>query len=80
MSTVALTYAKTHFSELAERAAQGEEIVVTRHQMPLVKLVPANRPSLDDIREIFSEMDAVREGSRLGDDLSIEELRKEGRR
>lgn len=80
MSTVALTYAKTHFSELAERAAQGEEIVVTRHQMPLVKLVPASRPSLEDIKGLFAEMDAIRAGTRLGDDVSIEELRAEGQR
>ena len=45
MTSVPLTYAKAHFSELAAKAAQGEEILVTRHEKPLVKLVPANRVS-----------------------------------
>jgi prevent-host-death family protein len=80
MSKVALTYAKAHFSELAERSAKGEEIIVTRHDKPLVKLVPAIRPSREDIKRLFDEMDEIRAGSRLGEDLSIARLRDEGRR
>jgi prevent-host-death family protein len=33
--------AKTHLSRLAERAAQGEEIVIARNGQPLARLVPA---------------------------------------
>lgn len=80
MTSVALTYAKAHFSELADRASLGEEIVVTRHEVPLVKLVSARRPSQNELQELFAEMDSIRKGSRLGSDLSIEELRAEGRR
>jgi len=32
--------AKTHLSRLAERAAQGEEIVIARGGRPVAKLVP----------------------------------------
>jgi prevent-host-death family protein len=32
--------AKTHLSQLAERASQGEEIVIARHGRPVAKLVP----------------------------------------
>jgi len=32
--------AKTHLSRLAERASQGEEIVIARNGRPLAKLVP----------------------------------------
>jgi prevent-host-death family protein len=32
--------AKTHLSQLAERAAKGEEIVIARNGRPLAKLVP----------------------------------------
>jgi prevent-host-death family protein len=41
--------AKTHLSRLAERAAQGEEIVIARSGSPLARLVPledAPRPRL----------------------------------
>lgn len=36
--------AKTQLSRLAERAAQGEEIVIARNGRPLARLVPLERP------------------------------------
>jgi prevent-host-death family protein len=36
--------AKTHLSRLAERAAQGEEIVIARNGHPLARLVPIEGP------------------------------------
>ena len=39
-TTVSLYDAKTHLSELGDRAAAGEEIVVTKHGKPKFKLVP----------------------------------------
>lgn len=80
MTSVPLTYAKAHFSELAARAALGEEIVVTRHEAPLVKLISAKRPSQNELQELFAEMDSIRKSTRLGGDLSVAELRAEGRR
>lgn len=80
MTHVALTYAKAHFSELAVRASLGEEIVVTRHDLTLVKLVSAKRPSQNELQDLFAEMDSIRKDTRLGDKLSIAELRAEGRR
>jgi prevent-host-death family protein len=38
--------AKTHLSRLAERAAQGEEIVIARNGTPLARLVPMPERSL----------------------------------
>lgn len=80
MSKFALTYAKSHFSELAERSAKGEEIIVTRHDKPLVKLVPAVRPSRGDIERLLAALDDLRSGNRLGKGLSIAKLKNEGRR
>jgi prevent-host-death family protein len=34
--------AKTHLSRLAERAANGEEIVIARNGKPVARLVPAS--------------------------------------
>ena len=39
-TVVSLYEAKTHLSDLGERAASGEEIVVTKHGRPRCKLVP----------------------------------------
>jgi prevent-host-death family protein len=36
--------AKTHLSRLAERASQGEEIVIARNGHALAKLVPIEEP------------------------------------
>ena len=80
MTSVALTYAKAHFSELAARVAEGEEIIVTRHDLPLVKLVPASRPSQTELRQLLLEMDHIRKDTSLGEDLSIADLRDQGGR
>ncbi len=39
-TTVSLYEAKTHLSALGERAANGEEIVVTKHGKPRFRMVP----------------------------------------
>lgn len=49
MATYNMHDAKTNLSRLAERAANGEEIVIARNGRPLAKLVPASpsRPALN---------------------------------
>lgn len=42
---VNLYEAKTHLSELVERAAGGEEIVIAKAGVPRARLVPLARPS-----------------------------------
>ncbi len=42
MSSVA--EAKTHLSELIDRALAGEEVVITRHGRPVVTLKPVTPP------------------------------------
>lgn len=39
-STVGLFEAKAHLSELVARAEAGDEVVITRHNKPVAKLVP----------------------------------------
>jgi len=43
METVGLFEAKTHLSELIARAERGEEVVITRHNKPVARLVPMGR-------------------------------------
>ena len=50
MQAVGLFHAKTHFSEYVARAEAGEEIIITRHNKPVAKIVPLNaRPSVLEI-------------------------------
>ena len=39
-TTVSLYEAKTHLSDLGDRASRGEEIVVTKHGKPTFRIVP----------------------------------------
>lgn len=38
--SISLYDAKTHLSHLVERAANGEEIVITKHGVPCARLLP----------------------------------------
>ena len=43
MESIGLFEVKTHLSELVARAERGEEVVITRHNKPVAKLVPIGR-------------------------------------
>ena len=79
MATVGAYEAKTHLSSLLERVQRGEEITITRHGMPIAKLVPIGDSGRTDTREIIREMRELRKHSRL-DGLTIREMIEEGRR
>lgn len=42
MQVIGLFDAKTHFSEYVMRAEAGEEMIITRHNKPVAKIVPFN--------------------------------------
>jgi prevent-host-death family protein len=42
--------AKTRFGELLERVSRGEEVVITRHDKPVARLVPMGAHSLDEVQ------------------------------
>jgi prevent-host-death family protein len=50
MATVTAFEAKTRFGELLDRVAKGEEVVITRHDKPVARLVPEGARRLDDVR------------------------------
>lgn len=43
--------AKTRFGELLERVAAGEEIVITRHDKPVARVIPEGLPRRDQVRD-----------------------------
>src|SRR5262249_37839586 len=72
--------AKTHFSELLERVAQGDEVTITRHGSPVAKLVPGKRKATpDERRAAMEKWKESRKGLSLGG-LKIKDLIREGRR
>jgi prevent-host-death family protein len=50
MATVTAFEAKTRFGELLDRVSKGEEVVITRHDKPVARLVPEGTRRLDDVR------------------------------
>jgi prevent-host-death family protein len=79
MATVGAFEAKTHFSQLLERVAGGEQVTITRHGMPVARLVPVAAPDRERIRQTIRRLKAFSEGQTLGG-LSVRDLRDEGRR
>jgi len=53
--------AKTKFSELLERVSAGEEITITKHEKPVARLVPFEKPSHVKLATLFAQMEAFRD-------------------
>jgi len=85
MATVTALQAKTRFGELLDRVSRGEEIVITRHERPVARIIPEGRPALAEVLQAVSELQALREGmaQRRGfkplTDKEIREAIEEGR-
>ena len=84
MSKVTAFEAKTRFGELLERVSRGEEVVITRHDKVVARLVPEGPQRLDDVRRAVSGLlelqDRIRRRTRAK--LSDREVRsaiEEGR-
>jgi prevent-host-death family protein len=48
VTCVAISEAKRQFSELVRRAEAGEQIVITRYGLPVVRLVALDKPQAND--------------------------------
>jgi prevent-host-death family protein len=74
-------HAKTHFSQLLERVARGEEITITKHDRPIARLVPAGRISREQIAAVFRQLDELRQTlPRSAGQTPLKQLIREGRR
>ena len=50
MSKMTAFEAKTRFGELLQRVESGEEIVITRHDRPVARVVREGAPNLDSVK------------------------------
>lgn len=80
METIGLFEAKTHLSELIARAERGEEVVITRHNKPVARLVPIGAAVADVAarRSAVESLLRAAQGRTLG--MNWKTLRDEGRR
>jgi prevent-host-death family protein len=70
--------AKTHLPALLNAVEQGEKIVITRNGIPIAILMPYHEQK-DSPEDIISALLEFRKGRRL-DGLSIDDMKKDGRR
>jgi prevent-host-death family protein len=86
MSTVTAFQAKTRFGELLDRVSRGEEIVITRHEKPVARLVPEGGASLAHVRQTVADLRAGRSamarrrGYKALTDREVKKAIDEGRR
>lgn len=87
MSTITAFDAKSRFGELLERVARGEEIVITRHDKPVARIVPEGPQSLaqvrlaiDGIRELRARIQARTSGQKPLSNAEVRSAIAEGRR
>ena len=56
MTTISAFKAKTHFGELLDHVAQGQEVVITRYDKPVARMVPQGQR---DNREVLAAVDGL---------------------
>ena len=81
MKSVGVYEAKTHLPRLLAKVQKGDSFEITRHGVPLARLVPIEAPRADrsTVAEALAAWKTARKDIRLKG-LSIRELREEGRR
>ena len=80
MESIGAFAAKTHFSALLERVAQGETITITRHGTAVARLVPvAAAPDRARRAEAIARLKALAQRHTLGG-LDWKALRDEGKK
>ena len=78
MTTISAFEAKTHMGRILDMVASGEEVVITRHDKPVARLVPEGRTSLESVREAVEGLRALRgrQAARGMVPLTDEEIRE----
>jgi antitoxin (DNA-binding transcriptional repressor) of toxin-antitoxin stability system len=79
MSTMSAFEAKTRFGELLHRVEHGEEIVITRHDKPIARVVREGTPDLNSVKRSIEGLrqlqQRIRQRSRGRSALSTAEVR-----
>jgi prevent-host-death family protein len=53
--------AKTRFGQLLTRVAKGEDVIITRHEKPVARLVPEGRRNLESVRAAVAGLFELRQ-------------------
>jgi prevent-host-death family protein len=78
--TVGAYEAKTHLPALLKEVARGGEIVITRREKPVARLVPITPVPSVSRKELVARMRAFRKTHRLPKGETVRDLIEAGRR
>ena len=87
VASVTALEAKTRFGQLLDRVSRGEEVLVTRHDKPVARILPAGRPpraevraAVEGLRELRGAIEMRRANQPALTQDDIRSLVEEGRR
>lgn len=78
MRTIESCEAQVHFARLLEEVANGMSLTITKHGVPVARLVPLQGKERSNVREVIDALLAFQKGKTLGD-VTLRELIDEGR-
>jgi prevent-host-death family protein len=76
--TVGAYEAKTHLPALLDFVAKGREVIITRHAQPIARIVPIEKPAVD--QDVFDRLLAFRGRIKLAKGETIRDLINAGRK
>ena len=79
MNSVGTHEAKTHLSKLLERVEKGEQFTITKHGVPVARLVPPDGAAKLSAADAVAELKRLRKSCKLNG-LSLRSIIEEGRR
>ena len=79
MNSVGTYEAKAHLSKLLERVEKGEQFIITRHGVPIARLVPPENARKMTAGDAVAELKKMRKNRTLGG-LTLRSMIGEGRR
>ena len=79
METVGIYEARTRLSELIDKVGKGEEVTVTRHGVPVARIISVDGEKKIAIRDAIAAMERFGRGKSLRG-LSLKKMIAEGRR
>lgn len=78
METIGIYEARTRWSEIIDKVGKGEEVTVTRHGVPIARIIPVDSEKRLAVRDAIAAMKEFGRGKSLRG-LSLKKMIKEGR-
>ena len=78
MESVGIYEARTRLSELIDKVSEGKEVTITRHGVPVARIVPVDGEKKIAIRDAIAAMEEFGRGKSLRG-LSLKKMIEEGR-